>query len=67
MFFGLALIIVGVIFLLEKMGIVTGAVWGYVWPCLLIALGLAIVLGRRCCGMKWHSRMWHKSDDEVKK
>ncbi len=54
MFFGLVLVIVGVMLLLEKLGIVTGSVWNYVWPCLIIALGLSIVFGRGWSKMRWH-------------
>ena len=47
MFIGFVLVIAGVIFLLEKLGIVTGSIWSYVWPCLLVALGLSIILGKK--------------------
>ncbi len=67
MFFGLALVIVGVIFLLEKFGIVSGSIWGYVWPSLIILLGLFMVLGKRRWKKGWH---WHcccPPDNEEKK
>ncbi len=54
MFFGLALVIVGIIFLLEKLGIISGSIWGYVWPSLVILLGLFMVLGKRRWKKGWH-------------
>ena len=54
MFFGLALIIIGIIFLLEKFGIISGSIWGYVWPSLIILLGLFMVLGKRRWKSGWH-------------
>jgi len=38
--FGLVLIIIGFLFLFEKMGIITGSFWGYFWPIILIVVGL---------------------------
>jgi hypothetical protein len=41
MFVGLILIVIGVVALLVKLGVVTGSVWSYTWPILLILLGLS--------------------------
>ena len=38
--FGLAIVAIGVLFLLENFGINVGGVWGY-WPIILIAVGLS--------------------------
>ena len=67
MFIGLVLVIAGIIFLLEKLGIVTGSVWNYVWPCLVIALGLSIILRRGCCGTRWSSHSHRTTDDKETK
>ncbi len=40
MFFALAIIIIGVILLLENLGVITGNIWGWIWPSLIILLGL---------------------------
>ena len=40
--FGLFLVIIGVFFLLKNMGIIAGDFWGYLWPLLIIFLGLSI-------------------------
>ena len=43
MFIGLALIAIGLIFLLERLGVIEGGLGQY-WPVLLIAIGVAIVI-----------------------
>lgn len=67
MFFGLALVIVGVIFLLEKLGVVSGSIWGYVWPSLLILLGIYMLLGKRRWKKGWHWNCSCPPDHEEKK
>lgn len=44
MFFGLLLIIVGVVFLLQNLGIVSGSVWNLIWPLIIMLLGISIIL-----------------------
>ncbi len=46
MLFGIVLVMVGAIALLAKQGILTGSALGYIWPALLIVIGLALVLRR---------------------
>jgi len=46
MFFALVLIAVGVIALLVKAGVLSGSVWNYTWPVILILLGLSFLMGR---------------------
>jgi len=44
MFVGLVLLVIGVVALLVKLDVLTGSVWGYTWPILLIIVGLSWVL-----------------------
>ena len=53
MFIGLALVILGVISLLVKMDIVTLSALGYIWPAVLVLLGLAIIWGRTAGRRYW--------------
>lgn len=46
MWFGVAIIIVGVILLLQNLGFVSGGVWEVVWPALIILLGVSILAKR---------------------
>lgn len=46
MWFGVAIIIVGVILLLQNLGFVSGGVWEVVWPALIILLGISILARR---------------------
>jgi len=62
MFFGLLLILIGLIFLLKQLGILSGSVWGVIWPALLIIWGLVILTrkgkgGCWMCGGKQEKKM----------
>jgi hypothetical protein len=41
---GIVLVVVGIIALLVSLGVITGSVWSYVWPAILIIIGLCILL-----------------------
>ncbi|MDD4859512.1 MAG: DUF5668 domain-containing protein [Dehalococcoidales bacterium] len=65
MFFGLALLVIGIVALLVKLGALPGSIWDYIWPALLIILGISILSGRR---RGWHGCCWGgSSKDEEKK
>lgn len=53
MSFGLIILVIGVIALLVKLGIITGSIWGYTWPIVLIIIGLSFIFGRF-----WHRSFW---------
>ena len=53
MFFGLIIIIVGLVFLLKNLGLIGGDIWPIIWPCLVIALGLSILFKRKRRDKKW--------------
>jgi drug/metabolite transporter (DMT)-like permease len=46
MVIGLILIAVGIIAILVKTGVVTGSIWDYTWPTILVIIGLSFFLGR---------------------
>jgi len=46
MFMGTLLILLGILFLLKNLGILSGNLWDVFWPLILIALGLSILLKR---------------------
>ena len=55
MLFGLILVAVGIIALLVALGVLSGSVWSYTWPAVLIIIGVYFVFGRRF----WrHPRRW---------
>ena len=56
MVIGLVLIVVGIIALLVSLGVITGSIWTFVWPAILIILGLGFLFG-------WHRRhgFWRHS------
>ena len=53
MFFGLILVAIGIIALLVKLDILTGSIWSYVWPAVLIILGLSFLFGRAFRSRPW--------------
>jgi hypothetical protein len=58
MFFGLILLAIGIIALLVKLNVLSGSVWSYTWPTVLIIIGLYFVLGRRF--WRNHPRRWFR-------
>ena len=51
---GLILVAIGVIALLMRSGLISGAMWGYVWPVILIILGVSFFIRWRW----WRRRWW---------
>lgn len=43
MYLGLLVLLVGVLFLLQNLGYISGSVWDLVWPAIIIIAGLAMV------------------------
>ncbi len=50
MFFGFVLVIIGALLLLHEMGIIHWSFWGYIWPVLIVAVGLRMILGKKVTG-----------------
>ena len=51
---GLISLVIGSLFLLERFGYVSPEAWGYIWPLILIIVGLKILIlgGKRSCCSK---------------
>ncbi|HUV31908.1 MAG TPA: DUF5668 domain-containing protein [Acidobacteriota bacterium] len=47
MFIGILLLILGVLLLLERMGIIYGDIWDYFLPVAMVALGVHLILQHR--------------------
>ena len=63
MIFGLILIIIGLVFLLQNLGYISGAAWSIIWPAILIIIGLGLILKRRDHGFFWEERFgWKKKE-----
>ncbi len=66
MVIGLILIAVGIIAILVKAGVVTGSIWDYTWPTILVIIGLSFFLGRflgpRWWWFGWRRRRMHDID-----
>jgi len=62
MFFGSIILVLGLVFLLKNLRIISGEVWPVIWPSLLIILGLSIFWKR-----KRHDEKWDKFGDGMRK
>ncbi|MBI2851171.1 MAG: hypothetical protein HYX80_09090 [Chloroflexi bacterium] len=60
---GLILVAVGVLWLLTKLGILSGSIWNYFWPVVLIIIGLSFIWGWRS-RRKWVQRWWPPDEDQ---
>jgi len=56
MFFGIILVIIGIIFLLGNLGLISNVSWSIIGPILLIALGLSLIFRRRNYGPRLQKR-----------
>ena len=61
MWFGVAIIVVGVVLLLQNLGLVTGGAWSIVWPALIIILGIALIAKNSSGQESVHSDKENKS------
>jgi|SaaInlLV_10m_DNA_2_1039722.scaffolds.fasta_scaffold73989_2 hypothetical protein len=51
---GIIFVVVGVLWLLETMGFIVGDFWGFVWPVIIILIGLSMIdkKSNKCCSFK---------------
>ncbi len=47
MYIGFLLIVVGVLFLLKNLGIISGGFWEILWPIVVVFVGIAMLFGRK--------------------
>jgi hypothetical protein len=59
MFIASLFVIIGVVFLLRNLGVISGDVWGVIWPIALVAFGLYLFLKHYYWKMFW-DRVWRK-------
>lgn len=50
MFVGSMVLLVGVVFLLQNLGYISGNVWGIIWPAMVIIIGLSMIMHPRLRG-----------------
>lgn len=68
LFWAVSLIGVGIIFLLRNLGIVSGNIWGSLWPIFIIVLGLSMMFGGSRQGSRMRERRgsdWTQKPDET--
>ena len=60
MWFGVILVIVGVLLLLKTLGVpIGGNLWGIFWALVLVAIGASIITDRTKWGQRWGFCSWH--------
>jgi hypothetical protein len=65
MFFGLVLIVVGIFALLVNLGVLSGSLWSYVWPIILVILGIGLFF-RKTFWWGWRRHHWRYDEEEEK-
>lgn len=67
MFFGLIIVLIGVVFLLQNLGVITGDAWNYIWPVIIILIGLSMLFKPwRRKFFCWHERKREEREEERK-
>ena len=49
MFLAIAIIVIGAVFLLQNLGIISSNVWSIIWPALLIIAGISMICKNQGC------------------
>ena len=52
MFWGIVLIVLGAVLLLNELGLIHWSGWGAIWPILIIAVGVKMIMGHTGSGKK---------------
>ena len=53
---GLLVIVVGVLFLLKNLGVITGNFWDVLWPLVIVVAGISMLFGRKKQHRDWNER-----------
>jgi hypothetical protein len=60
---GLLAILVGIVYLLKNLDLITPIQWDILWPVIVIYIGITLVARDRC----WHCGVWHDGIRDAKK
>lgn len=52
MYFGFGLVVIGILLLLNNLGILKGDSWDYIWPVAIILIGFSMIGRKDCCAPK---------------
>jgi len=56
MFVGLMVLLVGIVFLLQNLGYISGNVWGIIWPAIIIIVGLSMIMRPKLRGQLFEKK-----------
>jgi hypothetical protein len=51
MFLPVLIIAIGIVWLLNNLGIISTSVWALIWPIVLILVGVSLVCGKKGCAL----------------
>ncbi|MCX6721506.1 MAG: DUF5668 domain-containing protein [Candidatus Staskawiczbacteria bacterium] len=54
MFLAIVFIVIGILMLLNAMGIIVGNFWSFFWAILFLALGIKMIIKKDCPMCGWH-------------
>lgn len=61
MFLAFLVITIGIFYLLKAMGIISEDIWSFIWPSILIVLGLSMIFKqKRRRSFWWDMGDWHE-------
>ncbi|MFA5012952.1 MAG: DUF5668 domain-containing protein [Candidatus Paceibacterota bacterium] len=66
MFIGIAIVIIGVVILMQNLGIITYNAWQIIWPALIILLGLSLIFKSSCCRSGRRMRFGQEAENKNK-
>ena len=46
MFVGVFLVLLGLLFILDNLNYISGELWSYIWPLIIICIGLSMIFNR---------------------
>lgn len=64
MIFGIILVAIGVIFLLQNLGVIQEGAWKIIWPIIVIALGVGFIIHRLKEKGRRREFIWEKRSKE---
>ncbi len=60
---GLLALLVGTIYLLKNLNLISPIQWDILWPIIIIYIGIAMIARDHC----WHCGIWHDGGRDMKK
>jgi uncharacterized membrane protein len=66
MFIGLIIIVIGLVLLMQNMGLVGPDIWNVIWPSLIILFGISLIMKRKRSEDRWEKIKKHFEEKSKK-